>query len=128
MRLIVQRDEEGCGIACVAMLKGISYAAARRLMFGNNKVKHTQTRDLVSALKCLGLMPQKKQLTSFGKRYARYSELPENAILKANPRKGGRYWHWIVWDVRRKKLLDPLPTEDRYLHPKPISFLIVETS
>ena len=52
MRRITQHcdPENGCGIACVAMLLGITYADARKRLFLNGGVRLTQTRDLIAIL------------------------------------------------------------------------------
>jgi hypothetical protein len=34
-------------------------------------------------------------------------DLPFDALVKVNPRRGGKEWHWVLWDNRRKQLLDP---------------------
>ena len=40
-------------------------------------------------------------------RSTKYEDLEDNAILKVNPRRGGAEWHWVVWDAKRRRLLDP---------------------
>ena len=42
------------------------------------------------------------------KRYCDYKELDVDAVLKlvARSHEPG-YWHWIVWDAKSKKTLDP---------------------
>ena len=103
MKRIVQKDELGCGIACVAMLTGRTYAATRDRMFPDGRVKPTRTSILRDALVDLGcevgdgLVPLRTQ---------RYHDFDFDAVLKVN--KEGRNWHWVVWDARRRLVLDPL--------------------
>lgn len=52
------KNETGCGIACVAMLGGINYDAAKQLLFpnagGEKSNWHTQPGQMALALQKLG--------------------------------------------------------------------------
>ena len=104
IRRIVQKDPHGAGIACVAMLAGKSYEAVAREMFPDGVVPHATTGDLKLALAAHGLEPARHPVPF---RSTQYRDLEDDAILKANPRRGGAEWHWVVWDAERKRLLDP---------------------
>ena len=103
MKRVVQKDEKGCGIACVAMLTGQSYGATRRLMYPDDRVKATRTRDLSGALASLGCEVGDRLVPL---RTRRFQDLGCDAILKVNKRRSK--WHWVVWDHQRQRVLDPL--------------------
>ena len=104
LKRIVQEDSFGSGIACVAMLAGKSYGAVRKEMFPDGVVSGTNTGGLRKALAAHGL-ELARHLVPF--RSTKYQDLEDDAILKANPRHGGAEWHWVVWDAKRRRLLDP---------------------
>ena len=104
MKRIVQQDPHGSGIACVAMLSGKSYRTVRKEMFPNGVISGTDTGGLRKALAVYGL-ERAHHLVPF--RSTKYEDLEDNAILKVNPRRGGAEGHWVVWDVTRRRLLDP---------------------
>lgn len=102
MRMIKQVHPIGCGIACVAMLLGKSYTFARRELFPDGVVDYTDIGELKSALNKNGMMPASR-MVSYRRRPL---HLSDDAILKVNVRSDGS-WHWVVWDSKRKKILDP---------------------
>ena len=119
MRRIVQKDDVGCGVACVSMLTGQSYAAVRRSMFPTGESIGTKTKDLRKALRTFGC-DVGERLNPLRTRH--YSKLQFDAILKVWPKKNGT-WHWVVWDAGAKRILDPL--EPPYKRIRAISYLRV---
>ena len=120
VRRVVQKDRDGCGVACVAMLAGVTYKRAKDVMFGNDSVSLTSTADLYNALKIFRKRPLGKRLIPL--RTRSYRDLDANALLKI-ARPGKSWWHWIVWDARRKEFLDPdTPSLRRH---RVISYLLV---
>jgi ABC-type bacteriocin/lantibiotic exporter with double-glycine peptidase domain len=107
MKQVIQADDAGCGIACVAMLARVTYAEARNKMFKKTDgVTGTFTWEVRKALRKFG-MKSPKRLRVIRDRDA-YRELRHNALLKlVTPSHKSGCWHWVVWDARRKKLLDP---------------------
>ena len=106
MRRVQQIHVGGCGIACVAMAARVSYKEALRYI-RHDRNGCTKTIDVRAALRRLGIRTHSKRLRLLGRRH--YTELPFSAILKI-PHAKGRHWHWVIWDHRRRKLIDP----DRY--------------
>ena len=106
MRLVRQRTSTDCSIACVAMLAGVSYAQAKRVV----PQGRTKTRAIKRALIELGVshgyrtIPVSESLSELEQR------LSFDALLKTRPDKAEN-WHWMVWDSKRKKTLDPLGTK-----------------
>lgn len=127
MRRILQEDPTGCGIACAAMVSGVSYAQAkqRAIELGIVEVKpphRTQSATLTKLLEDLGVRCKK------GRRLSHWSSLTTMSIVGINYKEKNdtSYWHWVVYvpdDVRgyvpddvRGYVLDPrkiIKTEQR---------------
>ena len=120
MRRIVQQDRHGSGVACLAMLAGKSYRAVRKEMFQNGVVSAADTGDLRRALAVYGLELAHHSVPF---RSTKYEDLKDNAILKVNPRRGGAEWHWVVWDTKRQRILDP--KDPPYKRIRACSYLMV---
>lgn len=104
MKRIKQLNKSGCGVACVAMIVGTTYAKALTVIFGDRhrKYHYTNTGDLRRALAQFGYLASPRLMPLRGRPFM---ELTEHAILKVNRHKHG--WHWVVWDAERRQILDP---------------------
>jgi hypothetical protein len=118
VRLIRQRQKKDCGVACVAMLAGVSYSVAKKAMFGDGAAGLTEASDLRAALADLGRSPGR--LVPLRRRD--YRKLNGPALLKTNVRANGE-WHWLVWSG--KKILDPKKPPYQLSRLRPISYLRV---
>jgi len=107
MKRVAQRDKNGCGVACVAMIAGISYAEACELMFPGRKGTYTRAKGLRIALEHYGVtlgrrMPLKT---------ASILDLKDDGIILAHTESVSEdRWtasHWIVWDSESQSSLDP---------------------
>ena len=104
MRRVAQLDENGCGMACVAMLAGVSYRAACAIMSPRKRGTYTSHAQLRRALKHYGIRLGERVSLS-GKQF---NELEVDGILSARIFWKGDDWsHWIVWEAKRQALLDP---------------------
>jgi ABC-type bacteriocin/lantibiotic exporter with double-glycine peptidase domain len=119
MKRVIQEHEVGCGVACLAMLAGITFQEAAVVMFPNGRIRPARTSDIKRAAKTLGIDAGARR-RSLGKRD--YRDLREDALLSVKFR-NTRWWHWVVWDSRNKQLLDP--RDPPYERPPIISFLTV---
>jgi hypothetical protein len=122
MKRITQFDDDGCGVACVAMIAGVSYRRALRAMYGDKPLIKTVTGDLRRGLHALGIECGTRLVRSTTPRH--YRNLREDAVLKTRTRSDGD-WHWIVWDAKRKLVIDPERKENRYVRPPITSYLLV---
>jgi hypothetical protein len=104
MRLVKQFDDEGCGLACVAMAAGTTYSAVRAKAFPDGDVGSTKLKPLRQIMKEHGVKLGDR-LIPFRTRQP--SDLPFDALLKINLRERGKKWHWVVWDHGRQEVLDP---------------------
>lgn len=118
MRLIKQGDDEGCGLACVAMLSGTSYAVVRKTYReltdtnDGDRVEPTELRRLKQIMEKHGVVIEgRMKRIDDPKQFALKNlddlDLDCDALLMVNPREGGRKWHWVIWDHRRRRVLDP---------------------
>ena len=125
MRLVKQKHNYGCGLACVAMLTGRSYDKIINLYCGiyhKSGYYGTSTHELHYLLLLLGYNSARRLISL---RSSSHRDLEVDAILKV-PFEAtvDRPWHWVVWDAARGRILDPYKYFDA---PKlsPIAYLPV---
>lgn len=108
MKTIKQQHDYDCGVACVAMLAGVSYETARAKLFPTGGAGMTKTKQLQKALRGLGKNPEEGRLRPLlGKRVA---SLEVDAIVMVKMIDDGtEYPHWIVWDAKAGQKRDPYP-------------------
>jgi hypothetical protein len=106
MKFVKQRGDYDCGIACLAMVTGLTYAQAKTLMFppGHGWCNElTDHYDIKKALEKAGV--------ERGRRFVRgpkkFSGMHKTAIVAASMNKTRDRWHWVVFDAERGKILDP---------------------
>jgi len=99
VRVVIQEEISGCGIAAVAVLAGVSYGQAKRR--ANSLGIYAQDRSLWSdtdyvrrLLKTYGLHAPSGE-TSFRD----WATLPDRALLAIKWRRenGTPFWHWVVF-------------------------------
>ena len=116
MRYMKQKTKTDCGVACLAMLTGVSWVQARNaLNFDKNEKVFLTTKDQMrDALRRLGVVTAKRLTV------CKYPErLQSDALLRTNVLASGRF-HWAVWDAKKQQILDPY-----YKRTRPLSCLIV---
>lgn len=107
MKRVTQRNENGCGVASVATILGISYPEATKL-FG--KFIHTINESGAAIQEIRDAL---RDTYKVGRQRSFNGTFPnQDAIFLIN-----RYgvYHWVVWDVKEKVIHDP-STEERYCH------------
>lgn len=112
MKTIKQKEENDCGVACVAMLAGVAYDEARAIIYPNGRSKLTKTKDLSAALKKLGREPLTDRRQPFGSQVLH--DLETDALVFVEMNNDNASKHWVVWDAKAKKLRDPYHT--KYKH------------
>lgn len=122
MRQVKQRHKTGCGPASLAMLTGISYQKALKLMLPKRRPREcacTGIHDMLRAIEKLGL----KCDVSFKK--VKLDSLKKDAMLiVSNPRHGKLHTgsHALVWDSKQKRIIDPwgwkskIVMDKKYIH------------
>ena len=109
---VFQRGDSDCGVACLAMITGMSYEEAFAAIGCDEEEEHFYTThgDLTNILKALGWNIRWKKFRS-------WDAIPGYAIVAVNHRCNRRYFHWVVFDG--EKIFDPIPQsqqeDSRYL-------------
>lgn len=104
MKTIKQKGENDCGVACVAMLTGVEYDEARKVIYADGRAKLTKTKDLHDALIKLGREPMADRRKPFGSKTEH--DLDTDALVFVEIKDSGAK-HWIVWDAEAKRVRDP---------------------
>lgn len=111
IQTVVQQHESGCGLACVAMLTGNSYAAVRQRaaqlgIVATDERLWSQTDYVRRLLADYGV-----SLDSAERPFACWEHLPDLALLAIKYRlvEGQPLWHWVVFCRRNGQplVLDP---------------------
>jgi len=109
MKLVRQKHRTGCGLACVAMIAGISYKETfsfARHAFNWQKTEsnfRTDSNDLRTLLSVLKIKTEK------GRSVRKISSLSDKAIVAINYNEDRETWHWVVFLREKEKeyFLDP---------------------
>jgi ABC-type bacteriocin/lantibiotic exporter with double-glycine peptidase domain len=112
IRRVQQGDEEGCGIACVAMVMGKTYLQTKkffleRVFLPTERKPHTRHYQLRCALRRLGIRTEKRA-------FRNWRSIESLSIVPINRRLDGG-WHWVVFvpNSVRPYILDPTPGKGR---------------
>ena len=112
MKRVIQEDDAGCGIACVAMVTGKAYLQAKRyfeqsVFLPTDKKPHTRHYQLRRALQNFGIKTEKRP-------FRQWRSIETDAIVPINRRRNGG-WHWVVFvrEGNRPYILDPAPGKGR---------------
>mgnify|MGYP000185013675 CR=1 FL=1 len=113
MKAIFQEEETGCGLACVAMLAGVSYQAVREAaaglgIFASDEALYSDTAYVRRLLEHYALKAEPGETP-----FTTWEGLPDCALLATKHHfEGGQpFWHWAVF-VREPEgaaVLDPAP-------------------
>lgn len=106
METVEQEDANGCGVAAVAMLAGVTYGEARDVIYPNGRSKLTKTKDLCAALVRFGRKPLSERRIGFRSKAPNDLDVDALIFVKLG-KKGQGNGHWIVWDNAARTLRDP---------------------
>lgn len=112
LNLVHQETNTGCGIASLAMISGKSYHEMVKFLKKDKDSDHSTT--IISLAKALQKLKIRFEVTLFNG----YGLLDcDCLILKhiTDDEKADYQGHVVVWDSKRKKILDPA-------NPKPVSY------
>lgn len=96
MRRVKQKDSNGCGLACIAMLANKTYKEVRKIAvtkvgLGDGGF-YTGTKELRALSDHYGIVLGKRR-----RPFKSFAALPETAILAINYKKAEDRWHWVVY-------------------------------
>ena len=111
MRRKIQRDTIGCGIACAAMLAGVTYSAAKSRAIALGLVEsggpfYTGSAELQKLLGSFGVVCLR------GRKVASWASVTSPAIVAINHQAASNQWHWVVYvsSQNGSYVLDPRAT------------------
>lgn len=113
MQLIRQSNDATCGIATVAMIAGVSFLGAQKVMgWDAEELDLTSVPMMLKAIRSYGVKCDTRLKRS---RHNGIEGLLSDAVINFDQPKGELFCnsHWAVWDVKRRKLLDPDAETDR---------------
>ena len=99
MKLVVQLERTGCGIASMAALVGVSYAQAKRVanrlgIFADDPRLWSETDYVLRLLREYGFRSARTEVP-----FTSWEALPDLALLAINwhEERGRAFWHWVVF-------------------------------
>ena len=97
LRRIKQEDPTGCGLACIAILAGVSYTEIRKiavddLEFDESGLFYTGTTHLRKLASKYNIKLSKRR-----RQFKSLEALPEKAILAINYDGNVDTWHWVIY-------------------------------
>lgn len=107
LRHIHQQDGAGCGLACAAMLAGVSYAQMKRSF----RRLRPKAKSFLTEVKDLNLLLRSHGLWLAPARYTkRINRIRSRALIAIRWNEARAVWHWVVSDPRvgGGVVLDPL--------------------
>jgi ABC-type bacteriocin/lantibiotic exporter with double-glycine peptidase domain len=96
MRRKIQRDVTGCGLACVSMLAGVTYASVKSRAIALGLVEsrgpfYTCSADLRKLLLSFDLTSKQ------GRKVTSWQSVSTLAIVAINHQAASDTWHWVVY-------------------------------
>ena len=112
IRRVEQEDEQGCGIACVAMVAGKTYPQAKRFFLEH--VFHPADKKLLTRHYQLRRVLQKLGIPSHKRLFRNWRSIEEIAIVPIN-RRVDVGWHWVIFVPNgiRPYIIDPIAGKGR---------------
>ncbi len=92
---VIQDDSTGCGLACVAMLSGYSYAHVRKKAI-EKKILQTNGDFYTNFSDIRNLLIEFKITAGERKLKRQWKNLPLKSIVEINFNKDTKNWHWVV--------------------------------
>ena len=115
MKLVNQEDTTGCGIACLAMVAGSSYARAKQAIFKSRKPQkwYTFWPQLRRGMDQLGVIYEDRAL-----RTSKLNKIKKRAIVGVGGGPRTPDSHWVVYDPQSGLVYDP---SKKYSSPRQAS-------
>lgn len=111
MKIVLQEDETGCGLACVAMIAGKTYAEVKQSAASlgirvKDKKLYSDTKYVRRLLRRFGIQSSAEE-----KPFVSWEALPDKALLsiKYHQESFRNVWHWVVFERKEGQaaVLDP---------------------
>lgn len=128
MEKIYQRRTHDCGVACLAMLAGVSYEKAEQAFVECGLDVKRRRAPFASNFADLIEVAKKLELTLTMRRFKSWADINSAVIVKVSA-KHKRNWHWVVANPGPNgiEILDPGIDLPSFENP-PLDVLIVQFS
>lgn len=109
MKRIRQEHRTGCGIACIAMLSGATYAEVMSVAAKVFDWSESQRTFYTSSSQLQSLLLEMNISARKGRSIRKWSSMPDTAIVGINHNEKNNSWHWVVFrrETDREYVLDP---------------------
>ena len=108
IKRILQEDATGCGLACIAMIVGETYADVKKVALENEILEekrtfYTKGKHLITLLDYFNFKAKR------GRKVNNWSSIQSVSIVAINYRENIDSWHWVVYvpDENKGYVLDP---------------------
>ena len=108
IKRILQEDATGCGLACIAMIVGETYAEVKKIALDNEILEekrtfYTTSSDLITILDHFHVKAKK------GRKVSHWPSVQTLSIVAINYKENNDSWHWVVYvpDENQGYVLDP---------------------
>jgi ABC-type bacteriocin/lantibiotic exporter with double-glycine peptidase domain len=96
MKYVIQKDDTGCGLACIAMLSGKSYDVVidyLKKIKGVKKISNLKTNytELIRTGQHFKFNLNKR------KKFSKWIDIPATAIASTDFTPTKKEWHWVVF-------------------------------
>ncbi|MGN6604726.1 MAG: cysteine peptidase family C39 domain-containing protein [Ginsengibacter sp.] len=113
MKYVEQKDDNGCGIACIAMVTEQSYEDVK-FQLVNGKIKGVKKKSnlITNYVEIIRIAAYYGKKLSKRKIFHRWKDIPGNAIVSTDFHEDKIYYHWIVFvkpETGKAYFLDPYP-------------------
>ena len=107
-RRVLQQDATGCGIACAAMIAGVSYAYAKAIAIELGLIEKSGSQYTTSR-KLIRLLAELDVIALTGRKLKHWESVDCLSIVGINYRPNHEIWHWVVYvpDDKIGYVLDP---------------------
>lgn len=111
MKVVLQEDETGCGLACVAMVAGKTYREVKQTAASlgisvKDKKLYSDTKYVRRLLRRFGIQSSDEE-----RPFVSWEALPDRALLSIKYHKESfrNVWHWVVFERNEGNaaVLDP---------------------
>lgn len=108
IKRILQEDATGCGLACIAMIVGKTYAEVKKTALDNEILEekrtfYTTSSDLITILDHFHVKAKT------GRKVSHWPSVQTLSIAAINYKENNDSWHWVVYvpDENQGYVLDP---------------------
>lgn len=119
IKKVLQKHKNGCAVASIAMLAGISYEEAIKALHPNRKPYEKISANLFAIAAALSRLNIGIDFKTPWSKTLNIKDIDKPALLCIDLSDKARHNHAVVWDPETQKIINPDPNRKRSL---PISY------